>query len=155
MNRGSGGKTLLSAEWAKLIEYEGQVFPGGANEFRKSLIKYSVEVGFGYKYLKNEPDRVMAECKFKLTAKCEWKIHATRDRPRPDFILRTFNNVHNCATNFGSSRKKKFNSKVIIDLITDDIRNMHGMSPRDVQSQVKDKFGVDITYKLLCSLEID
>lgn len=96
MNRGSGGKTLLSAEWAKLIEYEGQVFPGGANEFRKSLIKYSIEVGFGYKYLKNEPDRVMAECKFKLTAKCEWKIHATRDRPRPDFILRTFNNVHNC-----------------------------------------------------------
>lgn len=34
LNISSGGKTMLSAAWSKLIDYEGQVFIGGANEFR-------------------------------------------------------------------------------------------------------------------------
>lgn len=41
---------------------------------------------------------------------------------------------------------KKLTSRVIIDLIFDDNRNMPGITPRDVQSPVKDKFGVEISY---------
>lgn len=35
----SDGKHRLSASWSTLIESKGQLFPGGANEFRKSLIQ--------------------------------------------------------------------------------------------------------------------
>lgn len=139
-------KTRLSAAWSKLIEYEGQVFHGGAEEFRKSLIKYSVEVGFDFKYLKNETSRVTAECKFKRAAGCNWRVHATGGRTTKELSIKKLNNVHSCSTRFGSAGRKKFTSKVIIDLIADDIRNMPGITPRDVQRQVKDKFGVDISY---------
>lgn len=142
----SDGKHRLSASWSTLIESEGQLFPGDADEFRKSLIQYSVEVGFDLKYLKNEQTRVTAECSFKRVVGCNWRIHATRGRTTTDFQMKALNNVHTCSSNFGSAGKKKFNSKIIIDLISDDIRNMPGITPRDVISQVKDKFGVHITY---------
>lgn len=120
-------QSLMSVGWAKSIDHEGQCYPGGAPDFRKELIKYSVELGFDFKYVKNEPDRITAECMSKRFANCPWRVHA-------------------CAPNFGAASKKKFNSKVIVDLIADDICNMPGISPRDVQKQVKAKFGVDITY---------
>lgn len=138
--------SLMSASWSKLIDHEGQVYPGGAKEFRKALIKYSTQVGFEFKYLRNEPDRVTAECKLKNSADCGWKVHAIKVRAGNAMVIHTLNNVHNCGTSFGASTKKKFNSKVVVDLIADDIRNMPGISPRDVQSQVKVKFGVDISY---------
>ncbi|XP_012831333.1 PREDICTED: uncharacterized protein LOC105952335 [Erythranthe guttata] len=37
-------------------------------------------------------------------------------------------------------------SRVIIDLIEGDIRAMPGITPREVQKQVKEKFGVEISY---------
>lgn len=107
---------------------------------------YSVEVGFDLKYLKNEQTRVTAECGFKRVAGCNWRIHATKGRTTTDFQMKALNNVHTCSSNFRSAGKKKFNSTIIIDLISDDTRNMPGITPRDVISQVKAKFGVDIIY---------
>lgn len=101
----------------KLIDDEGHVFVGDANEFRKALIKFSVEVGFDYVYKKNELNRVTAECRFKHMAPCDWRIHASRDKSNDHFVIRTYKKVHNCLTNFGVASKKKFNSRVIIDLI--------------------------------------
>lgn len=144
--RGRNVKDRLSASWSNLIDYEGQEFPGGANEFRKSLIKFSTELGFDYKYVRNEPERITAECIKKKAANCGWMVHAIKRRNSNEMVIRKFNKIHSCSSTFGVSTRKKFNSRVIIDLIADDIRNMPGITPRDVQSQVKDKFGVDISY---------
>lgn len=142
----SSAQSLMSAGWAKSIDHEGQCYPGGAPDFRKALIKHAIELGFDFKYLKNEPDRITAECKSKRSAKCPWRVHAVKERTGNAMVIQIFNNIHTCSPNFGAASKKKFNSKVIVDLIADDIRNMPGISPRDVQKQVKAKFGVDITY---------
>ncbi|XP_012839253.1 PREDICTED: uncharacterized protein LOC105959659 [Erythranthe guttata] len=59
------GRRLLSADWAYLIKDVGQGLEGGVREFRKSLIKYSIEMGFEFLYVKNETTRVTAVCRFK------------------------------------------------------------------------------------------
>lgn len=50
---GAGEHKLMSEEWRLLIVGPGQCFPGGAVEFRRALIKYSVQVGFEFVLLKN------------------------------------------------------------------------------------------------------
>lgn len=44
----STGTALLSADWVNLICEVGQVFPGGADEFRTALKKYAIKVGFEF-----------------------------------------------------------------------------------------------------------
>lgn len=139
---------LLSFDWRYLIREEGQVFPGGVEEFRKALVKFSVELGFEYRCLKNEQSRVYAECKLKDETNCRWEIRATLDRVTDFFVIRSYVPEHDCDQGFGKVQTRKFTARVILDLISDDIRNMPCIRPRDVQRQVKKKFGVDISYFL-------
>ncbi|KAI8539212.1 hypothetical protein RHMOL_Rhmol09G0163800 [Rhododendron molle] len=50
----------LSTDWVNLISHVGQEFRGGVEDFRTCLSKYAIEVGFNYKYLKNDKMRVTA-----------------------------------------------------------------------------------------------
>lgn len=109
-------------------------------------MKFLIEVGFDFAYLKNDLDRVTAECKFRDTAMCPRRIHASIERMTSNFVICNYTKEHACNKNFATSSKTKFNRRVIIDLISDDIRNMQGITPRDIQSQVLDKFGVEISY---------
>ncbi|KAG5512947.1 hypothetical protein RHGRI_038637 [Rhododendron griersonianum] len=56
----------LSADWVNLLKCVGQEFRGGVDDFKACLSRYAVEVGFKYKYLKNDRSRVTAECCKKL-----------------------------------------------------------------------------------------
>lgn len=47
-------RKLRSAEWRHLIIGAGQHFPGGVVKIRKAFVNYSVQVGFEFKYVKNE-----------------------------------------------------------------------------------------------------
>ncbi|XP_012833673.1 PREDICTED: uncharacterized protein LOC105954548 [Erythranthe guttata] len=140
------GKRLLSAEWANLIKHEGQEFAGGADEFRKSLVKFSVEIGFEYVYLKNETCRVTAECRFKDEKQCPWRIHASVDKSNNYFYIRNYNNNHRCGMFFGTASKKRITSDVIMELIDGYIRTMPAITPRQIQAQIKEHYGLDITY---------
>ncbi|KAE9444893.1 hypothetical protein C3L33_23209, partial [Rhododendron williamsianum] len=55
----------LAADWVYLISHVGQEFSGGVKDFRLCLCKYAIEVGFRFKYLKNDQSRETAECAFK------------------------------------------------------------------------------------------
>ncbi|XP_012828903.1 PREDICTED: uncharacterized protein LOC105950132 [Erythranthe guttata] len=142
----SVGKKLLSAEWVHLIKEVGQVFLGGVDEFRKCLIKFSVEMGFEFAYVKNESYRVTAECRFKHEAQCSWRIHASISKSNGSCYIRKYNKEHQCGMFFGTVSRRRMTSRVIIDLIEGDIRAMPGITPREVQKQVKEKFGVEISY---------
>lgn len=52
---------LINCDWRKLIDDVGQDFFGVAESFRKALVKFSVEVGFEFTYVKNDLDRVTAD----------------------------------------------------------------------------------------------
>ena len=52
---------LLGSGWSQEIRCVGQEFQGGVVEFWKSLIKYAIEIGFQFKYVKNDNERVTLE----------------------------------------------------------------------------------------------
>ncbi|XP_012829160.1 PREDICTED: uncharacterized protein LOC105950357 [Erythranthe guttata] len=60
---------LLSTNWRNIIREVGQGFRNGAVDFRDALLKYAVEVGFEFNYVKNEPTRTTAECKYRVMKK--------------------------------------------------------------------------------------
>lgn len=122
------------------------MFYGGVEEFRKVLVKFSVQNAFEYRLLKNEQDRVTAKCKFKNETNCRWRVHASPDKPNGCFVIHTYNPEHRCGYIFGQASTRKLTTRVITDLITNDIHNMPGITSRDVKSQVKDKYGLDISY---------
>lgn len=54
-----GGQRLRSDDWRHLITGPRQRFPDGAREFRRALIKYSVYMGFEFRFVKNDSTRVI------------------------------------------------------------------------------------------------
>ncbi|XP_012853205.1 PREDICTED: uncharacterized protein LOC105972771 [Erythranthe guttata] len=94
----------------------------------------------------NETTRVTAECHFKNASQCSWRIHASVDKSNDYCYIRSYNKHHQCGMFFGTTSKRRLNSVVIIDLIENDIRAMPAITPCEIQSQVKDKFGIDISY---------
>lgn len=89
----SNGNKLLSTEWRELIKEERQVFHGGAEEFEKVLVKFSIQNAFEYRLLDNEQDWVTAECKFRKETKCQLRVDASPDKPNRCFVIRTYNAV--------------------------------------------------------------
>ena len=58
---------LKGSQWSLGINQdEGQKFEGGPVEFRKALCKFAIEVGFQFKYLKNDKQRVTTIYKFRM-----------------------------------------------------------------------------------------
>ena len=58
------------AGWADLITHDEKEFSGGAKMFRSVLLRYSIEVGFVLKHLKNDSIRVTTECSHKASVGC-------------------------------------------------------------------------------------
>ncbi|XP_012851021.1 PREDICTED: uncharacterized protein LOC105970742 [Erythranthe guttata] len=103
-------------------------------------------MGFEFSYVKNVTTRFTAECRFKNASQCSWRIHASVDKSNDYCYIRSYNKHHQCGMFFGTASKRRLNLVVIIDPIETDIRAMPAITPGEIQSQVKDKFGVDISY---------
>ncbi|XP_012839271.1 PREDICTED: uncharacterized protein LOC105959677 [Erythranthe guttata] len=137
---------LLSMSWANLIKDVGQVFAGGASEFRKALCKFSVEVGFDFNYVKNERVRVTAVCEYRSSKNCMWRIHASIEKANGFFYIRKYEKHHTCGCGFGTSSKRRLTSNIIADLIVNDVREMPDTSPNDIIVSTKLNYGFDINY---------
>lgn len=81
-----GDHRLLREEWHKLIVGPGQCFPEVAVEFRRALIKFSVQKGFEFVFLKNGPTRVTAACSFRGDKCCPWRIQTVEDVTDRSFV---------------------------------------------------------------------
>lgn len=143
---GSGEKKFLSEEWRLLISGPGQRFQGGAVQFRRALIKYSVQVGFEFDFLKNGPKRVTAACRFRSEKQCPWRIQAIQDATDGAFVITSYERSHTCGTIFGMVSRKRLNHHIITEIILEDIRTMPTLSPVQVQAVVKKNYGIDISY---------
>ncbi|KAL7178938.1 hypothetical protein ACSBR1_042331 [Camellia fascicularis] len=51
-------KALLCAGWADSITHVGHKFEGGIVEFHNALLKFSIECGFEFVFVKNDKVRV-------------------------------------------------------------------------------------------------
>ncbi|KAH7864218.1 hypothetical protein Vadar_027098 [Vaccinium darrowii] len=106
----------------------GQVFPGGANEFRTALKKYAIEVGLEFKYVKNDGARITAECANK--DRCQWRVHASIESANGYFYIRKLCNDHNC----GVAVLKSSNKRMSSDLVAQAIVGKH------LKHNLRDKF---------------
>lgn len=69
-------RKLSSDEWRLLIAGPGQHFSGGAEEFRRALIKYFVHMGFEFVFFffQNGTTRVIVACWFRAEKGCPWRM---------------------------------------------------------------------------------
>ncbi|KAL2923094.1 Holliday junction ATP-dependent DNA helicase RuvB [Bienertia sinuspersici] len=85
--------------------YVGQTFKN-AKTFRKAIINYSIEIGRDIPFKRNDKDRVGAHCINKEEG-CPWKIWASWDRGKRNFMVKTLIADHTCGR---ASKLKKMTS---------------------------------------------
>ncbi|KAG5532375.1 hypothetical protein RHGRI_026866 [Rhododendron griersonianum] len=135
----------LSAGWVNLISHVGQEFRDGVLDFRTCLSKYAIEVGFNFKYLKNDQTRVTAECSKKLNG-CTWFIHATLERSNQFFVVRELHKEHNCVGTFFSSKNPRMTSKIVSKEIFEEIRSNPSYAPIQALRHFEKRYGSMIGY---------
>ncbi|XP_012832963.1 PREDICTED: uncharacterized protein LOC105953830 [Erythranthe guttata] len=142
----AGPPQLMTASWANLIIDVGQVFEGGAKDFRKALCLYAIEMGFEFRYVKNERVRVTAVCKDKDVKDCMWRILASIEHTNGFFYIRRYVKHHTCGSGFATSSKKRLTSDIIAELVMCEVTSKPGWVANDVVVHAKLHFGIDISY---------
>ena len=113
-----------------------------------TLRKYAIGVGFTYKFLKNDNDRVTAKCAYGEQTGCKWRVHASRQPANDFFYIKTFNSTHTCGNVCRSSKHTQLNSDLVGKLIVEKIRKKPLTSPIDIIDDMKEKYGLDIEYHI-------
>ncbi|XP_012853661.1 PREDICTED: uncharacterized protein LOC105973186 [Erythranthe guttata] len=126
--------------------YEWDVDRGGAKDFRKALCLYAIEMGFEFRYVKNERVRVTAVCKDRDVNDCMWRIHASIEHANGYFYIRRYVKHHTCGSGFATSSKKRLTLDIIADLVMCEVRSKPGWVANDVVVHAKLHFGIDISY---------
>lgn len=138
----------LSQYWKEYISHAGQKFEGGVTEFRNKLCMYAIEMGFCFVYVRNDKFRVIAECFKKNSDGCNWRIFGALCQANGFFYIRTLNNVHTCTSSIRGPKSKMMSSKIISSVIMDQIREKPTMTPADIVKNFKQKYGLDISYRI-------
>ncbi|KAL7162250.1 hypothetical protein ACSBR2_042683 [Camellia fascicularis] len=141
-------KTFLSAQWAYGITHVGQCFDGGATEFREVLCKYAVERGFQFKYIKNDSVRITVMCKFAASTDCLWSVHARMLPSSEVLCIKRFDSVHNCGAAVRTCRNPRTGSDLVPTVVADRVRNKPLTRPTDVVFDLKNEYGLDISYRV-------
>ncbi|XP_058192052.1 uncharacterized protein LOC131309432 [Rhododendron vialii] len=129
--------------WKELIKSVGKLFVEGSEGFRDALRKYSIVHSFEFDFVKNETERVTAVCKVKS---CKWNIHARLDKVSGCFYIKRYYNIHCCGVARCTTKNCHANSSLISQLIKDDVRDKSKKRLADVVDDLKEYYGVDVSY---------
>ncbi|KAI8550162.1 hypothetical protein RHMOL_Rhmol06G0083500 [Rhododendron molle] len=135
--------SYLTEAWADLIEGVGQEFPKGVKEFRKVLVRYAIENGFMYRFVKNDQLRVTAVC---VIEGCGWHVHAIVNRTNGVFHIKKCHNVHNCGSTYRTNKHKRVSSRLVAAEIAGIVEKKPKTSPIDMLDWFTDKYGLDLCY---------
>ncbi|OVA04854.1 hypothetical protein BVC80_869g17 [Macleaya cordata] len=106
----------------RLCSTIAQTFPGGAEQFRTTLLKYSIEIGFKVHMLKNDKSRITAICGLKEVTGCNWRVHASCPLNHPSFFkIKRLNSAHTCGSSFRDRRNPPMTKKLEKSLILNQI----------------------------------
>ncbi|CAN6547405.1 unnamed protein product [Malus baccata var. baccata] len=130
-----GVHNYMSCEWNNYIESEGQVFRGGCVDFRDKLKKFSVECSFDLKYLKNDKNRIIAECSRKESDGCLWLC-----------MHPSLHNLHTCKGMIRKKKNKVVGRQFVASLIKDKVQSNPLIKPKEIISNLKQFYGLDIDY---------
>ncbi|KAG5556431.1 hypothetical protein RHGRI_006879 [Rhododendron griersonianum] len=135
----------LSADWAYLISHVGQEFRGGVKDFRLCLCKYAIEVGFRFKYLKNDQSRVTDECAFKADG-CKWFVHTILDKSNHIFCFKELEKEHRCGATICNSKNSRMSSKLIAEKVLHEVRSKMSYKPIEAVRFFRQRYGTTIGY---------
>ncbi|KAL7195668.1 hypothetical protein ACSBR1_035830 [Camellia fascicularis] len=141
-------RVLLSASWKGIIHSVGQEFEGGVPAFRIALAKYAVECGFAVNYLKNDAIRVTAECMMKSSMGCKWFVHGRVLMNSGIFFIIKLDNVHTCGVVARRSCSKMVGSRLVSDIMQNDISDNPLTRPIEVKKKLKKQYGIDVSYRV-------
>ncbi|KAK9284534.1 hypothetical protein L1049_023709 [Liquidambar formosana] len=110
------------------------------------LQKYSIEVGFLYKFIKNTTERVNARCKMHEVNGCMWHVHTRIEKGNDYFYITRLNKIHSCGAAVRTSKNSRMSSKLVLTLIREKIYDRPLTRPADVVFNFKKDYGLDITY---------
>ncbi|OVA05677.1 hypothetical protein BVC80_263g1 [Macleaya cordata] len=145
--QGEVRQPLKSSYWATLLDSVGQTFPGGAEQFRTTLLKYSIETGFKVYMLKNDKSRVKAVCGMKDVTGCKWRVHASCPLNHPSlFKIKRLNSAHTCGSGFRDSRNPPMTKKLVKSLILNQVRDKPLIKPKEIVDIFKSDYGVTLGY---------
>ncbi|KAL6199310.1 hypothetical protein ACLB2K_029094 [Fragaria x ananassa] len=85
-------RIYLTNEWQGFIKHVGQKFEGGALEFRQKLTKYAIELGFTFKFKRNNAQRIIVECAKRESEHCKWHVRALKCNVNDFFYIKELNN---------------------------------------------------------------
>ncbi|KAL7255176.1 hypothetical protein ACSBR1_009355 [Camellia fascicularis] len=121
-------------------------FGGGVPAFRIALAKYAIECGFTVNYLKNDATRVTAECMMKLSTGCKWFVHGSVLMNSGIFFIMKLDNVHTCGVVARRSYSKMVDSRLVSDIVHNDISDNPLTRPIEVKKKLKKQYGIDVYY---------
>ncbi|KAL7201362.1 hypothetical protein ACSBR1_033125 [Camellia fascicularis] len=141
-------RVLLSASWKGIMHSVGQEFEGGVPAFRIALAKYTVECGFAVNYLKNDVTRVTAECMMKSFTGCKWFVHGRVLMNSGIFFIIKLDNVHTCGVVARRSYSKIVGSRLVSDIVQNDISDNPLTRPIEVKKKLKKQYDIDVSYRV-------
>ncbi|KAG5534952.1 hypothetical protein RHGRI_022909 [Rhododendron griersonianum] len=137
---------LLTSDWSEGITTVGQIFEGGALEFKSVLRKYAIERGCEYALAKNDKVRVTAQCKYRADKGCMWYVHARICPGNEYFYIKGMDLVHICGVAVRTLNNPHATAKLVTNLVGDDVRAKHQTRPVDVVKVIKKNYGLNISY---------
>ena len=105
-------------------------------------------MGFQFKYLKNDRDRVTTVCIIREDRGCLWHVHASKESINNFFYIKRMNSKHTCGSVIRTSKHPWMTSGLVASLYFDKIREKPLIRPKDVIRDIKTDYGIDIMYHL-------
>ncbi|KAL7218919.1 hypothetical protein ACSBR2_012062 [Camellia fascicularis] len=139
-------RTLLSCGWVNGITHLCQRFIGGAKDFRTTLCKYTIKIGFEFVFVKNEKCGVTVVCSMRESKGCLWRVHASLESVNNFFYIRTLHDEHSCGAAVRTSKNSRMSSNLVASLIINEVRENPQTRPIDVVRQFTYQYGLTITY---------
>ncbi|KAL7170385.1 hypothetical protein ACSBR2_035284 [Camellia fascicularis] len=127
------------------IKEVGQIFEGGADKFRLELDKYCIELGFDFKYLKYDTERVAVRCKWEEKIGCKWFIHGVKEKANGFFVIKKFMSLYSC----GAAYHTSINCRILAYLIARVIANIVRLNPLKRPVEVVRDFRVNYGFSIM------
>lgn len=125
----------------------GQIFKGGAEDFRNTLLLYCITNGYRVVYVKNCPRRITVECYLKSQTNCTWRVHASLKYGLPGFfMIKKMQGVHSCGAGFTDVNHPAVSSKLVKALVLNHVRKNPMIKTKDIQDRFLVDYGVLLSY---------
>ena len=135
---------LNSTKWRNLFRGPMQIF-ADADDFKKTLYKYSVANKFEYKYQRNSSSRMSVRCK---VHGCKWKLTANAVGKTSSLLrVTTFNDEPDHSAQDHLKVSNSATSSLTSSLVMDEISNHNDKKPTEIRKILLTDYSVQLTYK--------